>query len=164
MERSTPEGTDEKTNKECLDAFRAHYLNHMRDNTAPYEGIIELLEKLKKENIKTAVVSNKLHSGVVGLCDEYFTNLIDVAIGVSEESERKPSPVNVFKALEKLSVSADEAVYVGDSNVDVETAKNAHLPCIGVTWGFRDRDCLEAEGAEFICDTADEVYEILKGF
>ena len=164
MERSTPEGTDEKTNKECLDAFRAHYLNHMRDNTAPYEGIIELLEKLKKENIKTAVVSNKLHSGVVGLCDEYFTNLIDVAIGVSEESERKPSPVNVFKALEKLSVSADEAVYVGDSNVDVETAKNAHLPCIGVTWGFRDRDCLEAEGAEFICDTADEVYKILKGF
>lgn len=164
MERSTPEGTDEKTNKECLDAFRAHYLNHMRDNTAPYEGIIELLEKLKKENIKTAVVSNKLHSGVVGLCDEYFTNLIDVAIGVSEESERKPSPVNVFKALEKLSVSADEAVYVGDSNVDVETAKNAHLPCIGVTWGFRERDCLVKEGAEFICDTADEVYEILKGF
>ena len=164
MERSTPEGTDEKTNKECLDAFRAHYLNHMRDNTAPYEGIIELLEKLKKENIKTAVVSNKLHSGVVGLCDEYFTNLIDVAIGVSEESERKPSPVNVFKALEKLSVSADEAVYVGDSNVDVETAKYAHLPCIGVTWGFRERDCLVKEGAEFICDTADEVYEILKGF
>ena len=164
MERSTPEGTDEKTNKECLDAFRAHYLNHMRDNTAPYEGIIELLEKLKKENIKTAVVSNKLHSGVVGLCDEYFHSLIDVAIGVSVEGERKPSPVNVFKALEKLSVSADEAVYVGDSNVDVETAKNAHLPCIGVTWGFRERDCLVKEGAEFICDTADEVYKILKGF
>ena len=164
MQRSTPDGTDEKTNKECLDAFRAHYLNHMRDNTAPYEGIIELLEKLKKENIKTAVVSNKLHSAVVGLCDEYFHSLIDEAIGVSVEGERKPSPVNVFKALEKLSVSADEAVYVGDSNVDVETAKNAHLPCIGVTWGFRDRDCLEAEGAEFICDTADEVYKILKGF
>ena len=88
MERSTPEGTDEKTNKECLDAFRVHYLSHMRDNTAPYEGIIELLEKLKKENIKTAVVSNKLHSAVVGLCDEYFHSLIDVAIGVSVEGER----------------------------------------------------------------------------
>lgn len=161
MERSTPDGTDEKTNGECLDCFRKHYLSHMRDNTAPYEGIIELLQKLKKDKIKTAVVSNKLHSAVVGLCDEYFHGLIDEAIGVSVESERKPSPVNVFKAMEKLSANACESIYVGDSNVDVETAKNAHLPCIGVTWGFRDMECLENEGAEFICDTADEVYGIV---
>lgn len=161
MERSTPDGTDEETNRQCLDVFRAHYLTHMRDNTAPYEGIMELLKKLREDKIKTAVVSNKLHSAVVGLCDEYFHSLIDEAIGVSVESERKPSPTNVFKALEKLSVRENEAIYVGDSNVDVKTAKNAHLPCIGVTWGFRDRDCLEAEGAEFICDTAQEVYEIV---
>ena len=161
MERSTPDGTDEKTNAACLDCFRNHYLSHMRDNTAAFQGVIELLKKLKAENVKTAVVSNKLHSAVVGLCDEYFHGLIDVAIGVSEESERKPGPVNVYKAMEKLGVGQNEAVYVGDSNIDVQTAKNAHLPCIGVTWGFRDRECLVNEGADFICDTAQEVYEIV---
>lgn len=162
IERSTPDGTDEKTNEECLECFRAHYLSHMRDSTAPYEGVTELLKKLKDDNIKTAVVSNKLHSAVEGLCDEYFPGLIDVAIGVSEESERKPNPTNVHKAMKRLCARQNETVYVGDSNVDVQTAKNALLPCIGVTWGFRDRDCLINEGAEFICDTADEVLGLVR--
>ena len=159
MQRSTPEGTDEKTDKECLDCFRQHYLSHMRDNTAPYEGVIELIEKLRGHGIKTAVVSNKLHSAVVGLCDEYFPKIIDEAIGVSVESERKPSPINVHKAMEKLKSDADECIYVGDSEVDVQTAKNAGVKCIGVTWGFRDEKCLENAGADYICSTADEVYK-----
>ncbi len=179
MERSTPDGTDEETNGECLEAFRKHYLEHMKDTTAPYEGVLEMLRTLKEKGIKTAVVSNKLHTAVAGLCDDYFEGLIDAAIGVSVESERKPNPANVFKVMnilnEKLYAEADVpgdptdaqdgikpyTIYIGDSEVDVQTAKNAGLKCIGVTWGFRDEDELRAAGAEYIADDAQEVLGII---
>ena len=161
MQRSTPENTDEKTDKECLDVFREYYLIHMRDMTAPYKGVIELIEKLREKGIKTAVVSNKLHQAVYELCQDYFPGLIDEAIGVSIESERKPSPVNVYKAMEKLGVSADECIYIGDSEVDVQTSHNAGVKCIGVTWGFRDREELVEAGAEMIADNCDEIYRII---
>lgn len=161
MQRSTPENTDEKTDEECLDVFREYYLIHMRDMTAPYEGVIELIEKLRAQGIKTAVVSNKFHQAVYELCQDYFPGIIDEAIGVSVESERKPSPVNVYKALEKLGVSADECIYIGDSEVDVKTSHNAGVKCIGVTWGFRDREELVQAGAEIIADTCDEIFQII---
>ncbi|MBR3816432.1 MAG: HAD family hydrolase [Clostridia bacterium] len=161
MERSTPEGTDSQTQQKCLDAFREHYLLHMKDRTAPYDGITDLLTGLKAAGIRTAVVSNKLHDAVVGLCEDYFNGLIDCAIGVSEEAERKPSPINVFKAMELLKAEKTDTVYVGDSEVDVQTAKNAGLPCIGVTWGFRDRAELAAAGAAFIAETVQETERIL---
>ena len=156
MERSTPVGTDEETNAECLDVFREHYLLHMADNTAPYEGVNELIEKLRESGIKTAVVSNKLHSAVVGLCKDYFPS-IEEAIGVSVEEERKPNPVNVLKVLRIFGITADECIYVGDSEVDVQTAHNASLKCIGVTWGFRDEEELIKNGADFIAHNSDEV-------
>ena len=156
MERSTPEGTSEKVNAECLDCFRAHYLAHMADNTAPYEGVNELIEKLREKGIRTAVVSNKLHSAVVDLCKDYFP-LIEEAIGVSVEEERKPNPVNVVKVLDSFGISADECIYVGDSEVDVQTSHNAGVKCIGVTWGFRDEDELIENGADFIAHTSEEV-------
>lgn len=161
MERSTPEGTDSQTQQKCLDVFRKHYLLHMKERTAPYEGIIDLLRELKKKGIRTAVVSNKLHSAVVGLCEDYFDGLIDCAIGVSEEAERKPSPINVFKAMELLKAEKAYTIYIGDSEVDVQTAKNAQLPCIGVTWGFRDREELLKAGADFIAASAKETEKIL---
>ncbi len=157
MQRSTPEDTDEKTNEACLDVFRSYYLEHMQDMTAPYEGVIELIEKLRARGIKTAVVSNKLHQAVYELCQDYFPGIIDEAIGVSIESERKPSPVNVYKAMEKLGVSADECIYIGDSEVDVQTSHNAGVKCIGVTWGFRDREELVEAGAELIMNNCDEI-------
>ena len=136
----------------------------MSDNTVPYKGITELLLRLRKKGIRTAVVSNKLHTAVAGLCEDYFPALIDCALGVSDESERKPSPKNVFRAFDLLSCNREDTIYVGDSEVDVQTAKNAGLKCIGVTWGFRDREELLAAGADFIADTADEIYGIvLKG-
>ena len=156
MERSTPEGTDEETNAKCLDAFREHYLLHMADNTAPYEGVNELIEKLREDGIRTAVVSNKLHPAVVGLCKDYFPS-IEEAIGVSVEEERKPNPVNVLKVLDIFGIMADECIYVGDSEVDVETAHNAGVKCIGVTWGFRDEEELIKNGADFIAHNSDEV-------
>lgn len=160
MERSTPEGTDEETNAKCLDIFRAHYLQHMADNTAPYEGVNELIGRLEAKGIRTAVVSNKLHSAVVDLCRDYFP-AIEEAIGVSVEEERKPNPVNVLKVLNLFGITAEECIYVGDSEVDVQTAHNAAVKCIGVTWGFRDEAELKKNGADFIAHNADEVYNLI---
>ncbi len=161
MERSTPEDTDSITQEKCLEVFREHYLMHMYDNTAPYKGIISLLEKLKKEEISTAVVSNKLHTAVEGLCQDFFTSLIDLPLGVAEEAERKPSPVNVYRAMEKLHSNKENTIYIGDSDVDVQTAHNANLKCIGVTWGFRDREDLIKHSCDFIADTVDEVFKLI---
>ncbi|MBR5437925.1 MAG: HAD family hydrolase [Clostridia bacterium] len=160
MERSTPDGTDDITQEKCLNVFRKYYLEHMADNTAPYEGIIPLLEKLKELDIKTAVVSNKLHSAVAGLCEDYFPSL-DIALGVSEEKERKPAPLNVYRAMEMMNSDTSNTIYVGDSDVDVQTAHNASLKCIGVTWGFRDRKDLLAHSCDFIADTTDEVLKLI---
>ena len=120
-----------------------------------------MLQQLKKAGIKTAVVSNKLHSAVEGLCEDYFNGLIDIPIGVSEEAERKPSPVNVFKAMERIEAEKAYTIYIGDSEVDVQTAENAGLSCIGVTWGFRDEEELKNAGARFIVDAPDEILHIV---
>lgn len=161
MERSTPDGIDAETQKACLDVFRAHYLEHMSDTTAPYANVIDLLKKLRAKGIKIAVVSNKLHTAVEELCDSYFTGLIDKAVGVSVEAERKPSPINVIRTAEHFNAELHECIYIGDSEVDVQTAHNADVQCIGITWGFRDRECLMENGCDFISDTADEVYSLI---
>ena len=161
MQRATPEGTDKETDAKCLEVFRSYYLIHMQDMTAPYEGVIPLLERLREKGIRTAVVSNKLHEAVYELCNDYFPGLIQEAIGVSDENERKPSPVNVYKALDKMQVTAAECIYIGDSEVDVQTSHNAGVKCIGVTWGFRDREELSAAGAEIISDSCDEILEFI---
>ncbi len=157
MERSTPDDTDERTQEQCLGVFRQYYLAHMADNTSPYEGVSELIANLRSRGLKIAVVSNKLHPAVARLCEDYFPGLIDLAIGVSVEGERKPSPVNAIKAMEHYGVTADETVYIGDSEVDVQTAHNAGVKCIGVTWGFRDRSVLEETGCDEICDNCIEL-------
>ena len=161
MERATPDGIDEEAFEKCFNTFRSHYLEHMYDNTKPYEGIIEMLSILKEKGVKTAVVSNKLHSGVVGLCEDFFGGQLTSAYGVNTEDERKPQPKNVFKALYDLGVGAEETVYVGDSDVDVQTAKNAGLKCIGVTWGFRSEEELLEAGAEYIAHSAEETVDIV---
>ncbi|MCM1365437.1 MAG: HAD family hydrolase [Faecalibacterium sp.] len=161
MQRATPDDIDEITFEKCFGCFREHYLEHMQDNTRPYDGVTEMLETLKKQGIKTAVVSNKLHSGVVELCKEFFGDNLTCSFGVEVEEERKPSPINVFKALAQLNVIADETIYVGDSEVDVQTATNACLDCIGVTWGFRDREELIEAGAKFIIDKPDEIKALI---
>ena len=161
MQRATPEGTDEKTNKDCLDTFREYYLAHMQDMTAPYEGVLPLIEKLRVKGIKTAVVSNKFHQAVYELCQDYFPGLIDEAIGVSIEAERKPSPVNVYKAMDRLGVTAEECIYIGDSEVDVQTARNAGVECIGVTWGFRDEKELREAGCTTIKDNCENIFTFI---
>lgn len=161
MERSVPDNTDAKMQKEALDVFRNHYLEHMSDTTAPFENVTELLKELREKGIKIAVVSNKLHKAVEELCESYFPGLIDKAVGVSVEEERKPSPINVIKTADFFGIDLKECIYIGDSEVDIQTAHNAELKCIGVTWGFRSRESLQENGCDFIADTAGEVKELI---
>jgi phosphoglycolate phosphatase len=161
MERSTPENTDEETQQRCLDAFRKYYLQHMSDTTAPYAGVTELIKELRAQGIKIAVVSNKLHPAVEDLCESYFSGLIHKAMGVSVEDERKPSPINVIRTMELFEADADNCIYIGDSEVDVQTAHNAGLKCVGVTWGFRTREELISAGCDLIADTCDEIKDII---
>ncbi len=124
--------------------FRTHYVAHCLDTTRPYTGIMQLLETLKSKQIKMAIVSNKLDPAVQELAERFFKGYIDSAVGESKTVRRKPNPDAVLKAMHDLGTTADHAIYVGDSEVDLETAKNAGLPCALVTWGFRDEDFLRS--------------------
>lgn len=163
MDRAVPEGTDAEAAAHCLEVFRSYYKEHLQDTTYPYPGIMELLQELQGRGIKTAVVSNKFDGAVKELCKEYFGELITVAMGESPENGKKPDPKMVRAALKALGSDGADAVYVGDSEPDVTTAKNAALPLIAVDWGFRSRETLLAAGAERVVSTAAELLsEILK--
>ena len=161
MELSIPDGTDNPQFEKCLADFRHHYSKNMQNKTGAYNGIMQLLSQLSKENYKIAIVSNKFDAAVKELNKVYFEKYIKVAIGESENVSKKPAPDTVFKALEKLGSTADKSVYVGDSEVDVETADNSGLVCIGVTWGFRDREVLKEKGADYIIDKPEELLKII---
>lgn len=161
IKRAVPAGTSTEIEEECLSVFRHHYSEHKEDNTAPYDGISPALLKLKEAGIKTAVVSNKFDAAVKELCKPFFGDLIPVAIGERENVRRKPCPDSVFEALKELGAEKETAIYIGDSDTDVETAKNAGIPCIGVTWGFRDRDILEKAGADYIIDEPSQLLGII---
>ena len=161
IERAIPDGIENPLYKECLKVFQDHYSKNMQNKTAPYNGIKELLAELKDRGFKMAVVSNKFDSAVKKLVKEFFGDYIKVAIGESENVSRKPAPDTVIKALAELGSAPDKAVYVGDSEVDVMTAKNSKLTCIGVTWGFRTREVLEKEGAQYIIDEPHQLLSIL---
>ena len=131
------------------------------DKTCAYNGILEAIKELKNAGIRTAVVSNKADYGVQELVEIYFKGLFDVAIGETEEVAKKPAPDMVLKALNELNVSQKDAVYIGDSDVDFQTAQNSNLDFIGVDWGFRGRVFLEKLGAKTIVDNAFELVEII---
>ena len=160
MHRSVPKGTNAEDEKKCFEKFRAHYLEHMEDTTAPYEGVNGLIRALGEKGIGTAVVSNKLDAAVKGLCKKHFP-LLTCAFGVTQESERKPSAANVNKALSLLGVKREEALYVGDSEVDVQTAQNAGLEMVGVTWGYRSRELLLSAGAKVLVDRPEEILGLI---
>jgi phosphoglycolate phosphatase len=161
MELSIPDGMNNPHFEQCLEDFRSHYSRNMQNKTDAYKGIIELLGQLSKEGYKIAVVSNKFDEAVKGLNQVYFKDYIKVAIGESKNIAKKPAPDTVFKALEELGSTAEKSVYVGDSEVDVKTAKNSGIICVGVTWGFRDREVLEQKGADYIIDRPQELLNII---
>lgn len=138
VERALPDGADEETVNICFEEFSAYYKSNMMNKTKMYDGIDELLTELNKANVKLAVVTNKADFAAQGLCKSLFGNRIDVVVGSNGIRENKPAPDNVLFALEKLDVSKEDAVYIGDSEVDAQTAINSNLDFIAVLWGFRD--------------------------
>lgn len=149
MVRAVPGGDHNTLFESALQTFREYYLQHSMDQTQPYDGIMEMLRELKRRGCRLAVVSNKFCKATEGLCRHFFRDTIEVAIGENEAAgiHKKPAPDTVMEALRQLGADRDGAVYVGDSEVDIETARNSGLPCISVLWGFRDRNFLASHGA-----------------
>ena len=164
IERAIPDGKDNPDFQQCLETFKNHYSKNMYNKTAPYNKIPQMLKTKKQKGYITAVVSNKFDMAVKELCSKYFPDLIDFAAGENEACgiRKKPAPDTVLKVLEKFNLTNNEAVYVGDSDVDIMTAKNSRMPCISVTWGFRNREFLTKHDAEIIIDSPDEIIDILE--
>lgn len=161
IERAIPGGLNNPKFEETFAQFKEYYRVHCNDKTGPYEGVLPLLRELKTEGYALAIVSNKLDSAVKELAKVYFEGIVPVAIGERPGVAKKPAPDMVQTALEELGVSAETAVYVGDSEVDLMTAKNSGLPCIAVLWGFRDEGFLREQGAVNIARTPQEIKQFL---
>ena len=161
VRKSVPEHCTEDNVDQILEKFKDHYKNNMQNKTRPYNGIMELLLDLHRYNYKIAIVSNKYDAAVKALARTYFGNLIPVAIGESNVIKCKPAPDSIFTAIKELGSTLERTILVGDSETDVQTAKNAGIPCIGVTWGFRSREVLRAEGADYLIDTPKELLTLI---
>ena len=161
MTQAVPEGEQNPMFESLFEFFREYYKSHCNIKTAPYEGILELMKELKGRGVKMAIVSNKIDSGVKELNEIHFAEYVDVAIGEREGIGRKPQPDSLYEALRVLGVDKEHAVYVGDSDVDIKTAKNAEVRCISVSWGFRDEAFLMEHGAGVMIDRPLELLEYL---
>lgn len=156
---------DDALKQQVLEVFRTHYVEHSMDQTAPYEGVIPMLKECKRRGFMTAIVSNKLDSAVKDLHQAFFADCIDVAIGETSAVKRKPAPDMVWEAIRRLSllkgceIRKSDCIYIGDSEVDLKTAENAGLPCIAVSWGFRDEDWLITCGAKTIIHHPEEIFK-----
>lgn len=159
MERAVPQGAGNPQFDAAFATFRQHYMAHSLDTTRPYDGIPEMLAALRAKGCRTAVVSNKFMLATQELMRHFFPDTIEVAIGEHEAEgiRKKPAPDTVIEALRQLGVGKENAVYIGDSDVDIQTACNCGLPCISVLWGFRDRDFLIQHGAETFISAPSEL-------
>lgn len=157
MERAIPNGINNPKFEETYAKFREHYLEHNLDTTSPYEGIPALLRELKRRGKKLAIVSNKFYAATQDLAKHFFPDTIEVAIGERETIRKKPAPDTVLEALRQLGASKEGAVYIGDSDVDIMTAKNCGLPCISVLWGFRDKDFLIQHGGTIFVNKPSDI-------
>ena len=162
MERAVPEGAGNPLFEDAFATFRQHYMEHSLDTTRPYDGIPETLAALKSRGCHLAVVSNKMMAATQALCRHFFPDTIEVAIGEHEAEgiRKKPAPDTVIAALKALGVGKENAVYVGDSDVDIQTARNSGIPCFSVLWGFRDRDFLKQHGAETFISTPSDLLNL----
>lgn len=160
VQRGVPQGTGEDTTQAVFAAFMDYYQAHSMDKTRPYDGMGELLDALKERGCPMAIVTNKVHAAALPLCGAFFPQ-VDVVVGAQEALANKPAPDMVYRALEQLGVTEAEAVYVGDSEVDVATARNSGLDCVCVTWGFRDREELEAAGGRTFARSPMEILALL---
>ncbi|HPJ75405.1 MAG TPA: HAD-IA family hydrolase [Clostridia bacterium] len=162
LELSLINGRENPDFQKCLDTFKTHYQANMENKTKPYDGILDLLNKVKVKGYQTAIVSNKFDDAVKQISPKYFNSYIDVAIGESEKIKKKPAPDSVYLALEKLGCDKSQALYIGDSDVDAKTASNSGLKFIGVSWGFRDKSILYELGAQTVIDHPSQLIKILE--
>lgn len=158
---AVPEGTDAATKQQVLAFYEPYYDSHCQIRTAPYPGIMELLKTLKARGIKLAVISNKQEPAVKALAEQHFAGLLELAVGTSASIRCKPDPSAVLAAMAKLGVEKHETLYVGDMDVDLNTARNAGIACVGVAWGFLGRKKLESLGAEHIVDNTEQLLEFI---
>lgn len=161
IERAIPDGKQNTNFENCLNMFKQHYSDNMYNKTKPYDGIIELLTSLKQQNYKIAVVSNKFDSAVKKLCEKYFFGLVDFAVGQRENISKKPSPDSVNEVISELNSDKENCIFVGDSEVDIQTAENAGIPCISVVWGYKSLDFLYKNGASMIVYSPEEILELI---
>ena len=162
IERAVPNGRENPKFQAVYDAFVAHYGAHSRDRTKPYDGILPMLDALAAQGVKLAIVSNKIDFAVKALSRDYFGERMQAAIGDDPSRRRKPAPDSVLEAMRQLGVTRAETVYIGDSDVDYATAKNAGVDCILVEWGFRDRAFLESLGATVFAKKPEDILDIVE--
>ncbi len=160
--RSIPQNATDDDFKNCLALFKSHYEKNKANKTKPYDGILPVLSELKAQGYSLAIVSNKHDDAVQGLLGRFFSDYADFALGNTDKLPKKPAPDMVYHTLDVLGISRSSAVYVGDSEVDIETAKNAGLPCISVTWGFRSEELLIKSGADIIIHAPHELPDAVK--
>ncbi len=161
IERAVPDGEENPLFEQTFEDFKRYYVVHCHDKTCLYDGVGEMLHALKERGFQLAIVSNKLQAGVDELYERYFKDTVAVAVGERPEIQRKPAPDMVELALQALGVTKEEAVYVGDSDVDLQTARNSGLPCISVLWGFRDKEFLQAHGATTLIASPSDLVNLL---
>ena len=162
IERAVPNGRENPKFQTVYDAFVAHYGAHSRDRTKPYDGILPMLDALAARGVKLAIVSNKIDFAVKELSRDYFGTRMQAAIGDDPSRRRKPAPDSVLEAMRLMGVTREETVYIGDSDVDVETARNAGVVCCAVSWGFRSAQSLKDAGAERIAANPQELLAMLE--
>ena len=162
MRQSLPDSISEAEFNTYLDEFKAYYGEHLQDYTAPYPGMLDVLDTLRAKGYKLAIVSNKIQEGITPLNKEYFGHRLPVAIGERPGLQRKPAPDMVLQALKELDSTQSESIYIGDSEVDVATAKNSGLLCIGVTWGFRDEQLHKDLGDKHIARKSEDIVTIIE--
>lgn len=159
--RAMPEGTPEAEIDAALDDFKAYYAAHIHDRTVPYDGIPQLLTALRKRGIKVAVLSNKIDSASQQLIEYFFPEKTDVVFGEHVGVPRKPDPTSCRMVMQQLGVQPEQVLYVGDSGTDMQTAKNAGLYAVGVTWGFRSKEVLLKYGADLLVHRPEQILQIL---
>lgn len=159
---STPGGEEHPRFEDIFRCFKEHYVEHCQDHTGLYPGMKETLDALHRKGMRMAVVSNKLQAGVDELYREHFRETMELGVGERPGVPRKPAPDMVMLALREMGVRREEAVYIGDSEVDLATARNAGLDCITVLWGFRDRDWLEKQGARIFAERPEDIVKLLE--
>ena len=161
MERSVPGGRENEQFEQAFADFKSYYTDHCQIKTKPYDGVVDLMKCLSEQGFKLAIVSNKNDAAVKELNEIYFSRYTNAAIGERKGVRRKPAPDSVYAALDQLGSDIEKAVYIGDSDVDYETAVHCGMDCILVSWGFRDRELLESFDGAVVVDRCAEMRELL---